>query len=105
MKPSGNADSTSCRTRLKKKGLSAILCHTFPEAFVRRHELHEKMRQINELRSRKQRRTRGPDAQQPKREMERSVRIDALAFAGWTQRLGYRTEQSAYMLSLKSGTL
>ena len=63
------------------------------------------MRQIHDLRAAKTRSNRGTQVQQPKREMERTVRIDALAFAGWLQRLGYRTEQSASMLSLKSGTL
>ena len=48
---------------------------------------------------------RGAPAQKTRRELERSVRIDALAFAHWLQALGFSQRDAADRLKLKPGTL
>ena len=48
---------------------------------------------------------RGPAAQTRKRELERSVRIDALAFTRWAERLGLSQREAAAKLRMKQGTL
>jgi hypothetical protein len=48
---------------------------------------------------------RGQKAQEKRRELERSVRIDALACAHWLEALGFSQRDAADRLNLKSGTL
>jgi hypothetical protein len=48
---------------------------------------------------------RGAPAQKQKRELERSARIDALAFARWVEALGLSQRDAADRLALKPGTL
>lgn len=48
---------------------------------------------------------RGVPAQMHRRQLERSVRIDALAFAHWLQTLGFSQRHAADRLKMKPGTL
>jgi hypothetical protein len=48
---------------------------------------------------------RGAAAQEKRRELERSVRIDALTFAHWIEKMGFSQREAADRLKLKSGTL
>jgi len=48
---------------------------------------------------------RGSKAQEKQRDLERDLRIDALAFAHWTENFGFSQRQAADSLNLKPGTL
>jgi len=73
----------------------------------RREELHtEKLRLIWELNQKPDKKPRrGLPAQQKKREMERSIKIDALAFTHWTASLGDTKDQAARQLGVRTAVL
>jgi len=48
---------------------------------------------------------RGEKAQEKRRDLERSARIDALAFAHWIEKMGFSQRDAADWLKLKPGTL